>query len=405
VARVLVTDAEQRSSLAVIRSLGRAGHQVFACSPAARPLGGASRHCRACHGVPDPLDDSTGFVEGVARIVDSEAIQVVLPMTDVSAPLVLSLRRTHPETVIPFPELADYEAVSDKENLMRAAAEIGIPVPPQAVLRSPDCQDNGVAKGIGIPLVLKPARSAVSTPGGRVKFGVTVVTEEGRLNEAIAAYPEEAYPLLVQRRIIGPGLGVFLLAWGGRTLAAFAHRRIREKPPTGGVSAYRESVAVAPDLRDYSERLLERFHWRGVAMVEFKQDAATGTPYLMEINGRFWGSLQLAIDSGVDFPEMLLRAALGEACEPVLGFTEGVRSRWLWGDVDHLLWMLKTPQKVRAVHPDLPGRLGAICRFLVPWRPGDRFEVLRLTDPRPFLRESVNWFRGVQEARGAGRRG
>ena len=176
--------------------------------------------------------------------------------------------------------------------------------------------------------------------------------------------------MLVQQRITGPGLGVFLLAWDGRTLAAFAHRRIREKPPTGGVSVYRESVAVAPELREYSERLLERFHWRGVAMVEFKQDAATGTPYLMEINGRFWGSLQLAIDAGVDFPEMLLGVTMGEAREPMRGFTEGVRCRWLWGDVDHLLWILRTPRAVRAAHPDLPGRLGALGRFLVPWRPG-----------------------------------
>ena len=37
-------------------------------------------------------------------------------------------------------------------------------------------------------------------------------------------------------------------------------------------------------------------------MMEYKQDRRTGTPLLMEVNGRFWGSLQLAIDAGVDFP-------------------------------------------------------------------------------------------------------
>ena len=53
-----------------------------------------------------------------------------------------------------------------------------------------------------------------------------------------------------------------------------------------------------------------------VAMVEYKLDAATGTAYLMEINGRFWGSLQLAIDAGVDFPLLLVRCALGERVAP-----------------------------------------------------------------------------------------
>ncbi len=88
---------------------------------------------------------------------------------------------------------------------------------------------------------------------------------------------------------------------------------------------------------------------------------------------------------------MLLRVALGGACKPMERFTEGIRCRWLWGDVDHLVWMLKTPRAVRRMHPGLPGRLGALGRFLVPWRPGDRFEVLSLTDPRPFFRESSNW--------------
>jgi predicted ATP-grasp superfamily ATP-dependent carboligase len=58
--------------------------------------------------------------------------------------------------------------------------------------------------------------------------------------------------------------------------------------------------------------LLGQFDWQGVAMVEFKVEANTGTPYLLEVNGRFWGSLQLAIDAGVDFPALLVDAATGK---------------------------------------------------------------------------------------------
>ena len=68
---------------------------------------------------------------------------------------------------------------------------------------------------------------------------------------------------------------------------------------------YRESIALDPELLARSRALLDRFEWNGVAMIEYKIDEATGTPYLMEINGRFWGSLQLAVDAGVDFPALL----------------------------------------------------------------------------------------------------
>src|SRR6185503_13112360 len=110
-------------------------------------------------------------------------------------------------------------------------------------------------------------------------------------------------------------------------------RRIREKPPSGGVSVYCESIAIPQDLEASSGLLLNRLGWNGVAMVEFKLDREAGKAYLMEINGRFWGSLQLAVDAGVDFPRLLVEAALGKRHEvPILGGS-GVRSRWEWGEV------------------------------------------------------------------------
>jgi hypothetical protein len=103
----------------------------------------------------------------------------------------------------------------------------------------------------------------------------------------------------------------------------------------------------------------------------------------------------LAIDAGVDFPILLLRLMRGDDPEPVTRYRTGVRSRWLWGDVDHLLWILRASRATRRAHPDLPTRFGALIRFGRPWWPGDRLEVLWLRDARPFARESLNWFRSL----------
>ena len=51
-----------------------------------------------------------------------------MPMTDVSVPLVLGLRATHPELIVPYPELENYRAISDKAHVTRVASELGIPV-------------------------------------------------------------------------------------------------------------------------------------------------------------------------------------------------------------------------------------------------------------------------------------
>ncbi|HEX5632505.1 MAG TPA: ATP-grasp domain-containing protein, partial [Gemmatimonadales bacterium] len=206
--------------------------------------------------------------------------------------------------------------------------------------------------------------------------------------------PGEAYPLLLQQRIVGPGTGIFLLVWDGETRAVFAHRRLREKPPSGGVSVLSESVAAEPDLVAQSRRLLDAFGWRGVAMVEYKRDAATGVPYLMEINGRFWGSLQLAVDAGVDFPSLLVDCAQGAPPAAPPAFRVGRRLRWCWGDVDHLLTRLRHDDATLSLPPGSPGRGRAVLDFLAAWRPGQRVETFRLDDPRPFVRESLNWLRG-----------
>jgi predicted ATP-grasp superfamily ATP-dependent carboligase len=398
---ILITDGEQRSALAVVRSLGKAGYAVGVCSAHAKPLAGASRHCRVTFRTPDPASDPAAFIGAIEGLVDSNPVELVIPMTDVTAPLLLELRARRPEVALPFPSLAKYRDLSDKSLLTDVAAGLGVPVPRQVVIPDEGADLKGLLHAVEVaglpwPMILKPARSAGQVAGGVRKFGVRAVDSADALEAELARFPPEAYPFLLQERIVGPGIGVFLLGdVEGRPLASFGHRRIREKPPTGGISVYRESIPVRQDLQEYSERISTRFGWSGVVMLEFKEDASTGTPYLMEANARFWGSLQLAIDAGVDFPRLLVQAALGETVEPVRHYRIGVRSRWLWGDFDHLLWMLRAPASQRRLYPSLPGRARAIGRFLLPWRPGDRFEVLRWRDLRPFVRESVQWFQSL----------
>jgi predicted ATP-grasp superfamily ATP-dependent carboligase len=408
--RVLVTDAEQRSALAVVRSLGRVGHHVEVASSRVASLAGGSRFAKAEHVVPDPASGAEAFVRALGDLVRDQGIDMLVPMTDVSASVALSLREQHRSLLIPFPPRTTWESVADKAALMEAAAELGVPVPRQVVVRGSGgdrAEILALGAEVGWPLVVKPHRSAVVGIDGVERFGVRLVADASQLDEVLANCAQGAFPVLVQERVQGPGLGGFFLAVDGEVVASFAHKRLREKPPTGGVSVLRESVPLREDLRRYSEALLGHYGWSGVAMVEFKEDARTGTPYLMEINGRFWGSLQLAIDSGVDFPRLLLERLDGSVAGGSQGggaagrsssetpYRVGVRSRWLWGDVDHLIWLLRAPRGYREANPALPGRATALLRFLVPWSPGVRYEVLRLSDPLPFVRESALWFREV----------
>jgi predicted ATP-grasp superfamily ATP-dependent carboligase len=387
---VLLTDGEQRSTLAAVRSLGRAGFRPYVAAGTSRSLAAASRFVRGSAAAADPLLEPDRFVADLMPLIDRWDIRVLLPMTDASHLAVLPARESFPGVCLPCPDAADFERISDKQALLERASSLGIGIPRQVVLDEPG--DAPVAGELGFPLVIKPRTSIGGGGAGRARRTASLVPDPDTLATRLRQLPPEAYPVLAQQRIRGPGIGIFLLVWDGELLAAFSHRRLREKPPWGGVSVYRESHELDPTLLDQSYRLLTTHGWRGVAMVEYKLDAEKGQAYLMEVNGRLWGSLQLAIDAGVDFPALLLRAALGDFPRPVLEYRTGVRCRWWWGDVDHLLACVKGG----AVAGAQPGRVRALVEFLKLWRPGDRSEVLRVSDPHPFLRESALWLRALR---------
>jgi predicted ATP-grasp superfamily ATP-dependent carboligase len=145
-----------------------------------------------------------------------------------------------------------------------------------------------------------------------------------------------------------------------------------------------ESRPLDPALEAQARRLLGALGWRGVAMLEYKQDLRTGRTVLMEVNGRFWGSLQLAIDAGVDFPYLNHQLALGQPLDLPPAYRTGVRSRWWLGDVDHLLARLQGDAS--NLPEDAPSRWQAVLAFLTPGRSG-RTEVMRRDDLRPGFRE------------------
>ena len=392
-ATVLVTDGEHRAALAVVRSLGRAGFRVVVVSSHRRSLAGASRYAAQAVTAPDPLAAPDAFTSTVVDIARRVRADVVLPVTDPALRCLLPARDAL-TGVVPFGSPEVVRRAGDKPEVLRLAATLGIPVPPQRLLTTAADADDAGLVGVSWPLVVKPGSSVKDGPDGPIKLGVSWAHDADELRAIAGQLPAAAYPLLLQERIAGPGTGVFLLRWDGRTLATFAHERIREKPPSGGVSVCCISVAPEPALVRQAESLLAALDWQGPAMVEFKRDAQTGVAYLMEVNGRFWGSLQLAVDAGVDFPRILVDAALGRPAASIPIAQPGVRLRWWWGEVDHLLARLR--------HPDdretLGGRWDAVWRFLRPGH-GTRNEVLRWRDPAPAIRESSDWFRSLGASR------
>lgn len=377
----LVTPGDLRSALAVTRSLGRRGIAVTVADQRGRSLAGASRYCHESLRLSSAATAPHAFLRDIQHALEQGKHRVVIPVDDVALSLIAQAR-TQLEDIaaLPFPDAETIQQAHDKAALAALAQEHGVPVPRTVVIRDSADLETAIRR-IGFPAVVKARVSRVGVAGRwRSAPGTHYVRTPAELEAAWrsvdAAIPEP----IVQECIPGEGRGVFVLMNRGRLRAAFAHRRLREKPPSGGVSVLSESIALDPRLLAHAQRILEALKWHGVAMVEFKHDARDGIARLLEINGRFWGSLQLAVDAGVDFPYLLYRLAVDGDVEPVLTYAAGVRLRWSLGNADWLLLRLRegagAGRKLRAV-VELARSTGKTTRG----------EVFRRDDPGPGIVE------------------
>jgi predicted ATP-grasp superfamily ATP-dependent carboligase len=394
-ATVIVTDGNERSALAVVRSLGRAGYRCVVIAPESRSLAGASRYAAKCFAAPSPLHEPAAFSRTVEETARQEKAVLLIPVSEASLLALLPNRARFESCVIPFPDEQTFRAISDKGRVLSEAAALGIAVPAQIVIGAASDRASLDAESLQYPIVIKPGRSVGEAGGTREKLGVRYASTPSELRATLSALSDAAFPVLLQQRVLGPGTGIFLLVWNGEVRAGFAHRRITEKPPSGGVSVDRVSIPLEPRLFELSRALLARFEWQGVAMIEYKTDSATGIPYLMEINGRFWGSLQLAIDAGVDFPAMLAKLALGTEAPALPAYRAGVRSRWFWGQIDHLISRVPRRGRRRVLPAGTTSVAAAVADVVLsPFRRSTREEVFRWSDPRPFVFETGQWVRG-----------
>jgi predicted ATP-grasp superfamily ATP-dependent carboligase len=378
---VLVTDAARGSALAVIRSLGRRGYHVVAADTDLVSPGARSRFAAGRVRYPSPFDDPSGMLDALEVAVRRRRIDLLVPVTDdVIVPLVAERERFEALCGVVLPEPAALELAADKAATLHLARRLGIPVPETIVARSA-AELAEAGRRLGWPVVLKPGRSRVLNATRRLERQPVAYAPDGEALARLAPELAGRGEILVQRWLPGSGVGVEALADDGRPVALFQHRRLHEVPITGGASSLRVSEALDPILVRYTTQLLEAMHWQGLAMVEFR--VGPDGPVLMEVNGRIWGSLPLAVASGVDFPGGLIDLWLGHtpARQPIGDYRAGVVGRNLELEAVWIASTLRGERRLRFL--PTPGRREALAATAGLFDPRVRDDVLARSDPVP----------------------
>jgi len=384
---ILLIGGLSKSPIAGIRALARAGHEVDAAFErrAHQPNGALcfrSKYIRSCFVLPHPLEDQDQFTERLLELVRRGRYDAVLPWDHYSAIPIAQHRKDFSRyTGLAVPDYALYERVHDKAVLHGELREWGFEVPRFYTYQT---LDELLAQPIEFPVVLKARKNT------GVARGLRYATDPAELR---AAYQEierhdPRLPALddftrpfVQEYVPGCSHDCVALCNRGQLRAAMTQVRRDTYPVNGGITAT-GITTDEPGLVRYARGLLEALQWHGPCQVEVKKDARDGRYKLMEINPRFWGSIDLAIRAGINFPALTAALAANGDCREVLAYRVGLMYKFL------------LPTELYSIYQD-PGRRlrrlwelrklltgGAVCEL--DWR-----------DPKPNLLDAIQTFIGL----------
>jgi predicted ATP-grasp superfamily ATP-dependent carboligase len=334
--RVLILDGMWNKSLAAVRSFGKRGFSVTAGETTALCTALFSRYCTRRFIYPSLALEPHEFLRALERELKHHTYDALFAM-EFSTQVFLTKgdnrsildKYTH----IPFIDAHQARKINDKAFVMDYARAQGIDIPETYFVHNKTLLSK-IGEKIPYPVLIKP----------RVSSGSRGIVRVNTKEELLPVYEKvhKHYPFpLIQDYLPQEGdtYGVGLIVNNdSKVRASFVYKRLRHYPVTGGPSTLRESVK-REDIRQIACSLMESLKWKGIAHVEFKIDVRDKKPKLLEINPRFWGSLELAIASGVDFPFLLYQLAVkGDISPPVHDYALGVRRRWLIpGDILHFL--------------------------------------------------------------------
>jgi predicted ATP-grasp superfamily ATP-dependent carboligase len=311
--RVFVTDGSYPNGLAAVRALNQDGFRVTAGERAgtslARTISFWSRHCAERFHYPDPRDRPNACVSALDDHFRDHNYDAAIP---VGLDMVELFVRHRDAFRVPLmlPPCDSFSVAADKRLTFEHAASIGMPIPRTVPAER--------WRDLELPVVFKHPRTGVviaHSPDAATQF-----TEQ--LGSRIGDH-------VVQEYIPGEnGFGYFGFFQHGRECGYFLHERLMQFPKEGGPSVVARSIRNSR-LRELGRSLLESLCWHGIAMVEFKRSDRNHQFYLMEINPKLWGSLDLAIQSGCNFPAWIARSLMGDKMPSTDMYREGVTYQWV----------------------------------------------------------------------------
>ena len=299
---ILLIDDEGHFSYQVACCLAKADPnlRLLILSQGVLPYGRASRYVDKCFrfrgrtGKPECVDD----IEAVIR---REGVDLLFPVDEDGVALVLQNypRLSQRCKIVRLPTRDAFFRAANKWETFRELDRHQIPVP-----LTRRCKSDASFDEFEFPVLLKPVH-------GRRGANIRMLQERPD-RELWQTIRSGGIDFLIQEYLEGYDIDCSVLCRDGEILT---HTIQQPLGTTNGFSPKIDKLKFLhdPQVLDVTERTMRAFHWDGVAHLDLRYDRRTGGVKVIEINPRYWASLQASHAVGVNFPILHDRLSQGEA--------------------------------------------------------------------------------------------
>jgi len=330
--RALVTDGSYLHTVGIVRYLGKEGIDVSVIGTTRLDVAMHSKYCKKAVIGPNPGNEES-WLSFLAGLVKDRSFDILIPVGFQTTRIIAKHRRElEPFVKIELAEQESIEIASDKERTYSLAESIGIPYPETFYPRTLN-EAEELSLKLTYPVVIKPpfeaGKQAMAYPRGGKAF---LKSYRKILSEL--SLPPGRLPMVQEYVDSDVVLSFSALYQKGKCKRLFMYREVRSIPAKGGSSSYAQSF-YDPEVKAYSTKLLDQLGWRGVAHVEFKR-GSDSVLKLVEINPKFWASLDVALRAGVNFPYYLCEVARGKELDYSEDYDRNLRFHYPSRELKHI---------------------------------------------------------------------
>jgi predicted ATP-grasp superfamily ATP-dependent carboligase len=312
--RILLSEGSSTSAREAATALGLRGHRIEICDPNPNCLARFSRFVDKVHRCPGLRDDPAGFLAFVCDLLEREKFDVLLPIHEQGLLFARTPERLTPLVGVALPSFESYRLVHSKAGFSRLLAELGLPQPPTAFVKSA----SDLQATIRFPKVIK-------TAVGTASRGTWIVRAPGELAQILLELAEaDAYEdeVLVQEFVPGPVEHAQAVFCRGELVACHAYRQVLQG--AGGGDAVKDSVD-RPGVRADLQRMGARLAWHGALSVDYIVRRGDDVPVYIDCNPRLVEPMSATI-AGLDLAELLVQVSRGGRPDAAQAGRPGVRT-------------------------------------------------------------------------------